>query len=251
MRLVLLLLLVLSVSLVAPVAALATTTFTFSTSDNPFDPAGSRSAVANQGWWADVLANHDDNENYFVGIGLLHQMDHRAFFTFDLASLPAAPVVSATLRLTRFNSSSANEATETLAFFDVSTDAATLNQNDRLDLGVFADLGSGKSYGAFDVPGVGPGTDVFEFALGAAALADLQAAAGGWFSIGAMLASDDGSDALFISSSSYDSIQQLVVVIPEPFTGALLLVGLLGLARFGPSRGNRQEPRSGRGQPTA
>jgi hypothetical protein len=230
------LLLVLSVSLAAPVAAPATTALTFSTSDNPFDPSGSRSAVANQGWWADVLANHDDNENYFVGIGLLHQMDHRDFFTFDLGSLPAAPVVSATLRLTRFGSSTANEATETLAFFDVSTDAATLNQNDRLDLGIFADLGSGKSYGVFDVPGMGPDMDVFEFALSPAALADIQAAAGGWFSIGGMLASDDGSDALFIGSSSYASIQQLVVVIPEPATGALLMAGLLGLARLRPSR---------------
>lgn len=55
----------------------------------------------------------------------------------------------------RYGPGKGNEPVETYALFDVSTDAATLNQNEGLNAAIFADLGSGTSYGAFDVANVG------------------------------------------------------------------------------------------------
>lgn len=171
--------------LLAPAAALA---LTFSTSDSQFDPG-----VDNQGWWSNGFANHDHNDNYFVGS--LFGAVHGNFFTFDLTALPAATnVVSATLRLTRFTNSLDNEAVEALELFDVSTDPATLNENNGMNAAILSDLGSGTSYGAFDVPGGGVSTNVLEFVLNGGALADIESAAGGFFSVGGVLTSDNGND---------------------------------------------------------
>jgi hypothetical protein len=209
----------------------AVTSLTFSTSDSKFNPGAD-----NRGWWSDVSDNFTLNDSYAVGNCYSYETmtagSCRNFFTFDLTALPSGSgVVSATLRLTRFESVGGNEAVETIELFDVATDTALLNANDGKNASIFADLGSGTSYGVFNVPGLGNSSDVLEFVLDGEARANISAAAGGYFSIGGILLTRDGNDLLFAASGSSGGVQELIVVIPEPASGALLMFGLVGLTR--------------------
>ena len=151
-------------------SATAQTTQTFTTSENEFDPG-----VRNQGWWSVTLSNGDSNDNYFVGVSGPDSL--RNFFTFDLSS--ACPASSVTLQLTRFDQT----GTLTYALFDVSTPAATLNNNSGVSQTIFDDLGSGTSFGSFPVAD-GAETDILSFPLNTAGVAAFNAARGGFFSIG-------------------------------------------------------------------
>ena len=200
----------------------------FSTSDNQFDPG-----VDNQGWWSDTMSNEFITDNYAIGINP-EGHKNRNYFTFDLSSL-SLPVISATLELTRFNYWSTAES-ETLGLFDVSTNADTLNNKNGINALIYEDLGSGASYGEFEIFAEGLPEDILSFELNAAAIADIDASAGGWFSIGGSLLSfgspvGDGTELLF-GSSQYGGVQQLVVeVIPEPATVVLLALGSLMLRK--------------------
>ena len=196
----------------------------FDTSDSQFD-----AGVHNQGWWSDALPSYDENDNYIIGIGFSGYL-FRNFFTFDLSSL-SIPVISATLELTRFEYVSTAES-ETFGLFDVSTDAVTLNDNVGINLAIYDDLGSGISYGEFEVSSEGLETDVLSFQLNAAAIGDINAAKGGWFSIGGALLSPgspvgDGTELLF-GYSQDGGVQRLVLeVVPEPTTLSLVGAGAL------------------------
>ena len=157
--------------------------------------------------------------------------DHRSFFSFDLSSISEV-VLDATLLLTRGTSSSNNEATETLEFFDVSTNAATLNNNTGGNAAIYADLGSGTSYGAFNIAGSGSLTDILSFNLNASALTDINAASG-FFSIGGIMTSDDGFDGVFGGSQVYTAELRLETrdaSVTEPGTLGLLMLGAMGAA---------------------
>ena len=223
LTLILTVLFTLLVVLVVPVHAI-----TFTTGDSQFD-----AGVDNRGWWSDTIPNSDTNDNYFTGLG------RRSFFTFDLSSLSDS-ATSATLKIIRATSGSGNELEETLELFHVSTDAAVLNNNTGTSMAIFDDLGSGVSYGAFNLPGQGLATDVLMFGLNAAALSDINSAAGGFFSIGGTLVSDDGTDFLFSGSLSGSPhfIGSAVLEIgtgpvnssiPEPSSMLLFSTGLAGL----------------------
>ena len=166
----------------APPAAAAS--LTFNTSDGQFTPG-----VDNQGWWSATASNVNTSDNYFTG-----ERDDgavlRSFFTFNLASLDLAgqTVVAAALELVRYTYDS-TDASETIALFDVSTPAATLNNNSGVSAAIFNDLGSGKNYGAFPVNDYAASSALtLTFALNAGALADITAAAGGFFSVGGAFA---------------------------------------------------------------
>jgi len=198
----------------------------FDTSDSQFD-----AGVDNQGWWSDTRETRDDNDNYVTGI--VFDGDHRSFFTFDFSSL-SLPVISATLELTRFEYWSTAES-ETLGLFDVSTDAVTLNNNVETSSSIYDDLGSGESYGEFEVLSDGLETDVLSFQLNAAAIADINAGKGGWFSIGGSLLSPGspfGDGEVLFSRSNGSGEQRLVLdVVPEPTTFALFVLGGLLLRK--------------------
>jgi len=154
----------------------------------------------------------------------------RNFFTFDLSSLSDA-VVSATLRLTRFDYYSSADS-EIYGLFDVSTDTAILNDTNGVNAAIYADLGTGVSYGEFEVFSTSDPNDVLTFVLNAAAIDAINAASGGWFSIGGVLLSPGSPsqdvEGLFAGSHKDDGVQELVLeVIPEPATITLLAIGAL------------------------
>ena len=155
-------------TLALPASAAAQTFQTFTTSQSAFDPG-----VKNQGWWSDRTPNIDSNDNYFVG-----EADRlRNFFTFDLSG--ACPASSVTLQLTRFQQSGPLP----YSLFDVTTPAATLNDNDLVSTAIHDDLGSGTTFGTFLVA-QGATTDILSFELNPAGVAAFIAARGGFFSIG-------------------------------------------------------------------
>jgi hypothetical protein len=235
------------ITLPATEAAQATS-FTFTTSQSEFTPG-----VRNQGWWGSPNRPNTNttNENYLVGtLGAGNRFVHRNFFTFDLSSLsPTETIESVTLQLTRFNASTV-DPTETLGLFDVTTPADRLNNNQGTNANIFADLGTGTSYGEFVVnTTTGTPEDILSFELNQAAIADIQSRAGqtglnGFFSIGGALLSISrtaGNEFLFSynSNSNVGGVQRLVVTtvprqnpesVPEPSTvAALLLTGFATL----------------------
>jgi hypothetical protein len=210
-----------------------------------------------QGWYTAQGEHHAQNDNYLAGNNGFDTF--RNFFLFDLATLDLTglAIASATLEIRRY---SAGVIDEDYVFdyelFDVSTDAATLVADhagplpDAEGVAVYADLGTGSSYGSLAVdPDAGDGDDLLVFALTPAALVDLAAAAGGFFAIGGAI-QNVASDSTIHGGSGGETmapppfvrdpgIQRLVIeVVPEP--GTLLLVGCgLGALARRPARARR------------
>jgi hypothetical protein len=164
-------------------------------------------SAPNQGWWAASVPNVATNATYLTGTHW--QVTRRGFFSFDLSGL-AGRVESVRLEVNRGRANS-TDASEVLEIFDVSTGAAALNAGGA-DPAIFEDLGSGRSYGRFEVSTGGSPGDVLGFDLGPAAAEDAEAALGGWFSVGLSLASDDGDDNLFAVTAT-SPVHRLVVVL--------------------------------------
>jgi hypothetical protein len=205
----------------------STSSLTFFTSDSEFTPG-----VPNQGWWSPTSPNYDANSNYIVGICCGEGNYYHNFFTFDLSSLTDT-VISARLELQRYGYLSPDPS-ETLGLFAVSTDAATLNNNIGTSSAIFNDLGTGTSYGSFVVSSVGSLTDILSFNLNAAAIADINAGAGGFFSIGgALLSLSGGTNDEFVFGSSHEAGRLVIETrsqsVPEPSS----ILGLVALSAFG------------------
>ena len=209
----------------APAASAAS--YTFDTSSSAFTPG-----YDNQGWWSATLPNYDTNTAYTAGYSSTSAV--RGFLTFDLGALDLAnqQIASATLQLRKYYVEG-TDASESVAFYDVSTPAQVLNNNVGSSAAIFDDLGSGKGYGSVTVNKAGPTTDIVSYSLGAAALTDIAAAAGGYFSIGASCFTCTAGQSVFSVSSS-TGMQRLVLetipAVPEPSTYAMLGIGLAALA---------------------
>jgi hypothetical protein len=193
------------------------------TASRPFDPG-----VLNQGWWlGDPGFNNTFNDGILTGNS--SGQEHRSFYTFDLSSpqLVGQQVVSATLQMQRFTIVS-DSPTETIGFFDVSTDAATLNSNTGANAGIFADLGTGNSYGSSPIS---PGDffEILQFQINSTAVSDINASLGGYFSVGGRWLTITAADDFGFGGPSGDFAVRLaleVQPIPEPSIPALVtLVG--------------------------
>lgn len=192
----------------------------FTTAQSPFTPG-----ALNQGWYSpDFPDFHSDlNDNYIVVDNGFEVV--RDFFTFDLGGLTDA-VVTASLEVIRHDGGNL-----IYDLFDVTTDPATLNKNDRFRPDVFEDIGTGLLFGSFPI-GTGSTTDVLRLPLNSAGVAAISAARGGFFSLGGAI---NGGGLVF--GNSQGSVVRLVLngdqtsPIPEPGT-LLLTVGGLAMVRF-------------------
>jgi hypothetical protein len=194
-------------SVQAVAAALAPPSNAFGTNTNQF-----MEGIDNQGSWSPTFEGSDGNANYATGEFGVQLF--RSFWTFDLTTLDLAgrSIVSAAVQVQ--GSSALGDATETVQLFDVHTDAAVLNANNGASQAIYDDLGTGTFYGELEViahqRGIPHG--LLWIPLNADARADLSAAAGGFFSVGAALEDITGpfQDVVFGFTSSA-GIQQVVV----------------------------------------
>jgi hypothetical protein len=213
--------------LLTAIPVFADITVTYDTSQAEFAPPS-----LNQGWWPSSTAGDVNtstlNDNHYTG--RLGNSILRSFYTFDLVGVTGT-VTSATFRVHR----GFQNATVTLQLWDVSTNAATLNNNVGFNASIFADLGSGNSYGSFVVP-TGNSSDYLTFTLDSQALTDISANSGGYFSIGASIAEENtndifsntgsvlGPDVTYLDVTTADN-----TATPEPRFYGLMFVGMLGL----------------------
>ncbi len=191
------------------------------TSENQFD-----AGVNNQGWWGSMGGNSDIEDS--IQTGNLGGNVLRSFYTFDLSSVTATDTVDSASLTIRLGTTSGS-GTESIRFYDVSTDAATLNNNDNsVDIttadNIWADLGSGTSYGTFSIDASAAEATELVFTLNAGAIADLQAAiGGGFFSIGGSMQS---SGVVFGGVDNAVKLTLNTTAVPEP--SSLAVLGGLG-----------------------
>jgi hypothetical protein len=165
----------------------------FALRDSEFAPGVLNSALL-------VNAGFHSRDGYIVGRS--GAFTFRDYFTFD-ASLLGGCARSARLQIPRGLESGelGGAATgTTLVLHDVSTDALTLNTSFATDPAIFADLGTGASFGSRFFPTAPPFvSDSFVVYLNAAGVQALNAAflAGGFFSIGGMIFPESAVTFLF------------------------------------------------------
>jgi hypothetical protein len=194
--------------LLITVGAVATGCMAFSTADSPF-----HQGVRNQGSWVEPgHASGPGNDNYLVG--WVYEQDPftdwnvRNYFTFDVTDACEAEQVI--LRATRF----LQTAPITYALYDVSTSAGDLNVESGENHEIYADLGSGASFGTFNVP-QGDDSDVLTFSLNSAGVAAFNAARGGFFSIGGAAPNASQGQYLFGASGFSQGVQHLIAVCAD------------------------------------
>lgn len=196
--------------------------------------------ATDQGWWSDTDQQTNGGPNYIVGsvVGSPSPLNYRNFFTFDLSSLTDRSITSAVLRLQR--GQGAGDPIVQYGLFDVSTSTAALreqpispltNAPNRFNPIIFADLGSGTSYGTYNVSTSGNPTDLLAFGLNSEAVTDLNRSIGNSFSIGGTLINPNPqtNQYLFGFSGTYTAdLEVTTEAVPEPivFPGAMIALGL-------------------------
>jgi hypothetical protein len=207
---------------------------------------------AGQGWWSLDTPNILTNTNYFTGtspdVSPGIDFSYRSFFTFDLSNpaLQGQTITGAELKLQAFIGTGYNDG-GLISFFDVNTSASVLNHTVGIaPLAIWNDLGSGVSYGTGiagspSQPVDFHPTDILDFQLNGAAIANLNNAIGnGLFSIGATKALRE-----IFTSSGANGNQQLVLElspsVPEPSTWAMMLIGFAVIG-FGAYRRKKSAP---------
>ncbi|AFY56856.1 RHS repeat-associated core domain protein [Rivularia sp. PCC 7116] len=193
------------------------TTLNFDTSDNQVRPGIDNQAaftVDDQGFtFTNTIANYAIGEGFNIFLNRPLGPVFRSAVSFDLSSL-SSPVTSAKLQLQKNRTS--GDPIETLGLFEVATDTNQLYTSDIVSPEIFEDLGTGTSYGNFDVATGGNPSEILEFELNEEAIAAINAASGNFFSIGLSLLSanpnntNEAAEYLFAFSNN-TGIQRLVL----------------------------------------
>lgn len=135
--------------------------------------------VGNRGWW-DEGGNHNADVNSVI-VGEDKDNAYRGYLIFNLTGVSSG-ITSAILRIeiAGYNSS---DSLEPVRLYDVSTSATTLENSGSGRTDIYSDLGSGAAYGYTDITSAMVGTSI-GIRLSDQAVSDLNAAAGGYYSIG-------------------------------------------------------------------
>ncbi|WP_412061134.1 immunoglobulin-like domain-containing protein [Rubrivirga sp. IMCC45206] len=153
------------------------------------------------GWYEDSIYSHSSsNTNYFTGDG--NGPEYRSFFVFDLpAALTGTTSGKLVINETGCNTSSSG----TYTLYDVTTPVGTLTAGGSGKFSIWADLGSGTSYGTRAVTTT-PAAP-FEVDLSAAAVQAIKNGAGGPFAIGSAYSPNSGGFILGCTSGRIGDIQ--------------------------------------------
>ena len=117
-------------------------------------------------------------------------------------------------------------AGSTFVFFDVSTSFAAFNNTSLAGGPAYQDLMSGNSYGQVSLPN----TSTVSVALNTAALADINAHAGGIFIIGFLDSTANAIPATQESGAYPNGVAlTLASAVPEPSTWAMMILGFAGV----------------------
>lgn len=195
-----------------------------------FSANASASTVAfintDSGWYTNLGNHAPGNTNYLTGDFSNSAGSHfRNYFVFNLASL-SGTVTSAQLELWTYGITGSG----VYSLYDVSSNAVTL-QSTSNSLATYADLGSGLSFGSISLATVDANT-LITINLNAAALAAIQASAGGVFAVGGDFI---GGGNWAMGGSGLDGRNRLVVntgaaaQTPEPASLILLGSGCAGV----------------------
>ena len=188
------------------------------------------------GWYQNTGFATAGVSNINVGSNSNTGAVQRNWLAFNIAGLADQNITSATLTFYGGNGVNTSSTSETLGLFDYNGSINAIVGN-AADFGIFADLGTGNSYGTIDIA---PGAiQQFTVTLSAAAIADLNTAAHNAsdtrFVVGGSLLSISGpwaNEQLFAIYGAQAALTPAAVLnlqtapVPEAATWAMMLGGL-------------------------
>lgn len=185
--------------------------------------------AVDSGWYNSTGFHSAANKNYIAGDS--ENGIFRNFFVFSLAGYTDPnPIGAAELRLLNPRRGySSTDTTETYSLFDVTTPITTLVATNTGRTDIFADLGSGLTYGSQVVSSAdSPG--IVSLALNANAVAALNANRGGLFALGGALTTigrvmDEEFVFGFSGVPGFPGDDRQLVLTPVPEPATLMLLG--------------------------